>query len=113
MNWTKEINAISNFLSYEKISKDIASFFKEINYFLMHDEKRINFNTNIIEKMLIINQDYDDNAYFLIKVAIDPVFNENNQYLGFSYSGVLKIMYDLKGKWIDEFYSRDNVIESH
>jgi len=98
MNWTKEINSIDTFFSFEKISKDIDSFFKDINYCLEYDGKRFNFSTSyqvyIIEKMLIINQDYDDKGYFLIKVVIDPVLNENNQYSGFSYSGILKIMYD-------------------
>jgi len=39
-----------------------------------------------------------------IPAVLNPTFQEG-KYTGRSGSGTLKIMYDLEGRWLDEFYS--------
>jgi hypothetical protein len=51
------------------------------------------------------NTEVQGGGYFLVKSVLNPTF-QDGKYTGRSGSGTLKIMYDLEGRWLDEFYSR-------
>lgn len=109
MDWTQVMTELDAHLSDEKVRRDVMEFFKEVGHRLEFDGEEVVFpqetHVHVMEKMLVRNPEIRGGGYFLVKSVLNPTF-EDGKYTGRSHSGTLKIMYDLEGRWLDEFYSR-------
>jgi|GEM_PF-1567611 len=109
MDWTHVMTELDAHLSDEKVRRDVEEFFKAVGRRLELDGEEVVFppetRVHVVEKMLVRNTEVQGGGYFLVKSVLNPTFQEG-KYTGRSVSGTLKIMYDLEGRWLDEFYSR-------
>jgi hypothetical protein len=109
MDWTHVMTGLDAHLSDEKVRRDVEEFFKAVGRRLELDGEEVVFppetRVHVVEKMLVRNTEVRGGRYFLVKSVLNPTF-QDGKYTGRSGSGTLKIMYDLEGRWLDEFYSR-------
>lgn len=102
MDWTHVMAEIDAHLSDEKVRHDVEEFFREAGGRLELDGEEVVFppetQAHVVEKMLVRNTEVRGGGYFLVKSVLKCV--------GHAGLGTLKIMYDLEGRWLDEFYSR-------
>jgi hypothetical protein len=109
MDWTHVMTELDAHLSDEKIRRDVEEFFKAVGRRLELDGEEVVFppetRVHVEEKMLVRAPAARDGGYFLVKSVLNPTF-QDGKYTGRSHLGTLKIMYDLEGHWLDEFYSR-------
>jgi len=109
MDWTHVMAELDAHLSDEKIRRDVEEFFEAVGRRLDLDGEEVVFpsktQVHVVEKMLVRNPEVRFGGYFLVKSALNPTLLDG-KYTGRAHSGTLKIMYDLEGRWLDEFYSR-------
>jgi hypothetical protein len=103
------MSELDSHLSDEKVRRDVEEFFEAVGRRLELDGGEVAFppgtRVHVEEKMLVRNPEVRGGGYFLVKSALNPTF-QNGRYTGHAHSGTLKIMYDLEGLWLDEFYAR-------
>ncbi len=109
MDWTYVMTGLDAHLSDEKVRCDVEEFFNAVGRRLDVDGEAVVFppetRVHVVEKMLVRNPEVRGGGYFLVKSVLNPTF-QDGKYTGRALSGTLKIMYDLEGGWLDEFYSR-------
>src|SRR5262245_48182203 len=114
MDWTRTFTELDTYLSDEKVRRDVEKFLDAVGHRLEFDDEEIVFppgtRVHVEEKMLVRNPAVRGGGYFLVKsvlLAPEDGKDSDGKDSGGDHLGRLKIMYDLEGRYQDDFYSRD------
>ncbi|RKH73232.1 hypothetical protein [Corallococcus aberystwythensis] len=109
MDWTHVMAELDAHLSDDKVRRDVEAFLESVGHRLELDDEEVRFplgtQVHVEERMLVRNSQVRGGGLFMVKAVLDPILQDGKP-TGGSRSGTLKIMYDLEGRWLDEFYSR-------
>src|SRR4051812_46243819 len=114
MDWEQTIAALNAGFSDERIREAFREFVEatpggQMNY----DGELVNFSVEspilIEQKALVLDRQHQDGGFLMAKIVLEPIM-EDSHYIGLSHGGTIKFRISFSGAYLDEVYSRDNVI---
>jgi hypothetical protein len=109
------ISGLDAQLTDERVLEAVQEFLTAIGHRLQYDSETIVFasdvKVHVVDKSLVIDRAKRNGAYMSARAVFDPLPAEHGNYSGLSRGGTLKIIFNLAGEYIDDVYSRANVVD--
>lgn len=108
------IAGIHDHLPDARVLAAVDEFFAACDRQIRYDDQLVvlapDVTVHIRDKALVVDRSKRGGAYFTARVVLDPIL-EDGRHTGLSRNGTLKIIFDLAGAYVDDVYSRDDVID--
>jgi hypothetical protein len=103
--WDATVRRLDSILPDGKLLEDVVAFLQKATDAVPGGEKYASPEQIYIqEKILVSSKELKDGVVLYATFCLGPSFSAGG-FTGMSVGGVLKVMYDGEGTWLDEFYT--------